>query len=165
VIVVSDTSPLNYLVILDAIHILPQLFGEIHVPTEVMDELKRSAAPARVRNWANTPPVWLHISSPTTAITTSVRLDAGETQAIALAVELHADTILIDDRKGRQVAEEHGFSAVGTLAILEFAAERKLLDLKQTFDALRLTNFYIADEYFTAALERVTARRQKQVDE
>jgi predicted nucleic acid-binding protein len=137
VIVVSDTSPLNYLVLTGAIDVLPRLFGEIHVPTQVMDELKRSRAPAPVKQWSNSPPQWLRVSTPSTTITTSVRLDPGETQAIALATELRADTVLIDERKGRRVAEEHGFDAVGTLTVLELAAERKLLDLKPTLEALR----------------------------
>jgi predicted nucleic acid-binding protein len=159
VIVVSDTSPLNYLEFINAVDVLPKLFGEIHVPTQVMDELKRSRAPAPVKQWANSPSKWLRVSTPSTTITTSVRLDPGETQAIALATELGADTVLIDDRKGRRVAEEHGFDAVGTLTVLEFAAERKLLDLKQAFDALQSTTFYITETYINAALQRDAARK------
>ncbi|MEX2318136.1 MAG: hypothetical protein WD669_13340 [Pirellulales bacterium] len=168
-IVVSDTSPLNYLVLINAIDVLPKLFGEVHVPTQVMVELKRSRSPVPVRGWASSPPQWLLVSTPTTTITTSVRLDAGETEAIALAKELGADTVLIDERKGRRAAEEHGFIAVGTLTVLEFAAERRLLDLKSMFDAPRSTSFYITDDYITAALvrdaERKLADRAKAGDE
>ena len=157
-IVVSDTSPLNYLLITGTIDVLPNLFGELHVPTEVIHELQRSGAPSLVRQWASSPPQWLRVSTPTLAVPISVRLDLGEIQAIALATELNADTILIDDRKGRRVVEEHGFAAVSTLAVLEFAAERGLLELKPTLDALRSTTFYITDEYINAALERDAAR-------
>jgi predicted nucleic acid-binding protein len=160
VIVVSDTSPLNYLVLINAIDVLPKLFGEIHVPTQVMDELKRSRAPAPVKQWAYSPPQWLRVSTPAITITTSVRLDPGETQALALARELGADAVLIDERKGRRVAAEHGFSAVGTLAVLQFAAERKLLELRPALDALRATTFYITDAYVQAALQRDAARKK-----
>ena len=44
-IVVSDTSPLNYLVLIGAIDVLPQLFGEVYVPPRVMQELQRSRTP------------------------------------------------------------------------------------------------------------------------
>ena len=81
-------------------------------------------------------------------------------QAIALAKELQADAILIDERKGWRVASEHGLIAVGTLNVLEFAAERKLLDLKPVLEALRRTTFYITDEYINAALQRDAARQR-----
>ena len=98
-IVVSDTSPLNYLILISAIDILPRLFGEIHVPAEVLNELQRSRAPEVVKRWAQSPPQWLRVSTPATAITASVRLDSGEAHAIALAKELGADAVLIDERK------------------------------------------------------------------
>ena len=158
-IVVSDTSPLNYLILIHAIDLLPRLFSEIYVPTEVMEELKRSRAPELVKTWAQSPPQWLRIATPTIAITTSIRLDPGEVQAIALAKELQADAILIDERKGWRVASEHGLNAVGTLNVLEFAAERKLLDLRPALEALRRTTFYITDEYIAAALQRDSARK------
>lgn len=158
-IVVSDTSPLNYLVLIHAIDVLPTLFTEIYVPTEVMEELKRSRAPELVKAWAQSPPQWLRVATPSIAITTSIRLDPGEVQAIALAKELHADAILIDERKGTRVATEHGLNAVGTLTVLEFAAERKLLELGATLAALRRTTFYITDEYIEAALQRDAARK------
>jgi predicted nucleic acid-binding protein len=159
VIVVSDTSPLNYLVLINAIEVLPILFGDIHVPPMVMEELKRSHSPALVRQWAKSPPAWLIVSAPTKTFNTSVRLDPGETQALSLATELGADIVLMDDRKGRRVAEELGLHAVGTVAVLEFAAERKLLEAANSLEALRLTTFYITDEYIAAALERDAARK------
>ncbi len=160
-IVVSDTSPLNYLVLIDAIEILPKLFLEVHAPTKVMEELDRPQAPDVVRRWAQAPPEWLRISTPLTKLATSIRLDPGESQAIALAEELRAKAILIDERKGRRVAEQFGLDAIGTLTVLEFAAERKLLDLGPTLHALRQTTFYITDEYINAALARDASRWQE----
>ncbi|MEX0642189.1 MAG: hypothetical protein WD468_05785 [Pirellulales bacterium] len=158
-IVVSDTSPLNYLILIHAIDVLPRLFSDIYVPTKVMEELKRAGTPGLVKSWAASPPPWLNVATPLVAIMTSIQLDPGELQAIALAKELHAETILIDERKGRRVASEHGLNAVGTLNVLEFAAERKLVELKSTLQALRQTTFYITDEYIEAALQRDAARQ------
>jgi predicted nucleic acid-binding protein len=159
VIVVSDTSPLNYLILIHTIDVLPTLFTEIYAPPKVIEELQRSRTPDLVRAWAQMPPPWLHLSTPSTAITTSVRLHPGELPAIALAKELQADAILIDERKGWRVASEHGLKAIGTLNVLEFAAERKLLDLMPVLESLRRTTFYITDEYINAALQRDSARR------
>ncbi len=57
-IVISDTGPLNYLILTETIHILPSIFGEVCAPPEVMAELMRSRRREleRVRRWANSPP-------------------------------------------------------------------------------------------------------------
>ncbi len=160
-IVVSDTSPLNYLILVDAVEVLPELFGEIHVPPRVMEELARSRAPLAVRRWFDVPPTWLRVRAPLQVAETASRLDPAESEAIALALELQAEAILIDERRGRRVAEGLGLTAVGTLAVLEFAAERDLIDLKSTLERLRTTTFYITDEYIEAALAREAERRQR----
>jgi predicted nucleic acid-binding protein len=161
VIVVSDTSPINYLVLIGAIEVLPRLFDKIYVPPQVLDELRRSNAPEVVRHWANAPPDWLQVSTPASTLETSIRLDPGEAQAIALALELKIEAILIDERKGYRVAKERGLTPVGTLTVLEFAAEQKLLDLAQALSTLRSTTFHITDEYIRAALVRDAARRKQ----
>ena len=56
-IVVADTSPLNYLVLLGHIEILAKIYAEVLIPQTVLDELQDSEAPAEVRAWASTPPV------------------------------------------------------------------------------------------------------------
>ena len=160
-IVVSDTSPINYLVLIGAIDVLPRLFDKIYVPPQVLDELRRSKAPEVVRHWANAPPDWLQVSTPASTLETSIRLDPGEAQAIALALELKIEAILIDERKGYRVAKERGLTPVGTLTVLEFAAERKLLDLAPALSTLRSTTFHITDEHIRAALIRDAARRKQ----
>ena len=62
-IVVADTSPLNYLVLLGHIDILAKIYAEVLVPRSVLDELHDSDAPAEVRAWVSAPPVWLQIST------------------------------------------------------------------------------------------------------
>jgi predicted nucleic acid-binding protein len=162
VIVVSDTSPLNYLILIELVEVLPALFKTVHVPEMVLAELTRPKAPEKVRQWAGAPPVWLKTAKASGPLTGASRLDAGEAEAIALAKELKAEAILIDERLGRRIAKEQGLNPVGTLAVLEFAAERGLVELKVALRSLRGTTFFITDEYIEAALKRDEARKGAQ---
>jgi predicted nucleic acid-binding protein len=62
-IVVADTSPLNYLVLLGHIEILEKIYAEVVVPQTVLDELQDSEAPAEVHAWFSAPPAWLQVST------------------------------------------------------------------------------------------------------
>ena len=99
-IVVSDTSPLNSLLLIDAIDLLPQLFGEVHVPPSVLLELEHPRTPEVVTLWAQSRPEWLNVRAPTIALSTAIRLDPGEADAIALALERHATAVVVDEKKG-----------------------------------------------------------------
>ena len=74
------------------------------------------------------------------------RLDAGEGAAIALAVELGADLLLMDDEEGVAAARGKGLEVTGTLGILSRAAERQLVDLADAFDRVKRTNFRFPQE-------------------
>jgi predicted nucleic acid-binding protein len=63
-IVVSDTSPLNYLVLIGADQVLPTLFGQVLAPPEVLAEMQHAKAPPLVSAWAQRPPAWLEVRSP-----------------------------------------------------------------------------------------------------
>jgi predicted nucleic acid-binding protein len=158
-IVVSDTSPLNYLVLLEAVEVLPQLFTAVHCPLAVLQELRHPRAPDRVKTWSQNPPAWLSIQEPQ-ARPTFANLDAGEAAALALAVELGADALLIDEKKGRRVAKAQGLVTIGTITVLELAAEAKLIELRPALDALQQTTFQITQAYIDAALAREAARKQ-----
>ena len=102
-IVVSDTSPLNYLILIEAAHILPILFETVYVPHRVAAELDHATAPEQVRSWIAAPPIRLSIRSPTKS-DLNLKLDPGEVDAICLAEELHADHLSIDEWAARFVA-------------------------------------------------------------
>lgn len=157
-IVVSNTSPLHYLVLIHAEHILPKLFGEVFVPPLVLDELTHTHTPDSVCAWASHPPVWLKIQSPT-FIDSSLTVDAGEIAAISLAMELRADALLIDDRKGRLAAKARHVPIAGTIAVLEAAASKNLIDLQQAFDELRRTPFRATEHMLQQALKKTADRR------
>src|SRR5438045_3079453 len=115
-LVVADTGPLNYLVLIDAIELLPKLFEKVFAPAAVEAELLDPDAPPIVRAWAARPPPWLEVRSVTTAIDdrTWRALGAGEREALALAGALGAELVLMDDRVGVAVARRRGFTVTGT---------------------------------------------------
>lgn len=158
-IVVSDTTPINYLVLIDRIEILKELFGQVIIPRAVWDEFHKPGTPDLVRAWADASPAWLEVKEASSSFITSVRkLGAGEREAIALAKELRADAILMDERKGTKEAQRHGLIAIGTLAILERAAARGLLDLAESFRELAQTNFRLPR---TDVLENLLERNKR----
>jgi predicted nucleic acid-binding protein len=160
-LIVADTSPLVYLVLIDHIDILPQLFEIILVPDAVYAELQNPLAPAAVQNWASAPPSWVEVKQVLNVPDdTALRpLGAGERAAIALALLIHADLVLIDERKGTQAAMNKGLDVTGTLGILQRAARRGLLNLVDAFDQLKRTNFRYQQEIMDKLLDQ-TGRQQ-----
>ncbi|SRR6266545_4740419 len=97
-LVITDTSPLHYLVLIDHPAILPALFGRVLIPPAVAEELQRPHTPAPVRAWMGSPPAWLAVrTSCQPLVTTVLPLGAGEREAISLAQDLCADLLLMDD--------------------------------------------------------------------
>jgi predicted nucleic acid-binding protein len=142
-LVIADTGPVNYLILIAHIEILPVLFEKVILPSAVADELANSGAHLSVRNWIAGPPPWveIHQTARLLAEATLSELGPGETAAIALADEIHADLILMDDRRGVALALEKGLNVTGTMGLLARAANRGLLDLADAFDRLKRTNF------------------------
>ena len=147
-LVIADTSPINYLLLIGHIDILPELFEKVIVPKIVRDELAHPKAPGVVRNWIASPPDWVEIRNAMVEIHDPAleSLDAGEEAAIALAIEVHADLLLIDDEEGVAVARGKGLEVTGTLGILVRAAQRHLLVLREAGDRLKQTNFRFRQE-------------------
>jgi len=137
-IIVADTSPLNYLVLLGQQDLLLTMYGSLIVPRAVLIEMQHAAAPSVVQAWSANPPSWVSIRSAKQIDTTLPdALGAGEREAISLALELHADVLLIDEWAGRKEAEARGIPAAGTLAVLLNAAVRGDVDLLSSIEALK----------------------------
>lgn len=101
-------------------------------------------APASVRTWIAQVPAWLEIRpNPDWNVNdaTATALDDGERAAIALAVAIHAELVLMDDRAGVAVAHKQGLVVTGTLGVLDLAARRGLIDLATAIGQLKATNF------------------------
>lgn len=155
-LVVADTGPLHYLVLIGHIDLIPALFDTVFVPPEVQEELSRAEAPTEVRSWIANPPAWLTVVPAPTSTTDSVllRLDRGERAAILLAISLKADAILVDDRAGVAAARAKGFAAVGTLGILDAAARLGKVRIGNALDRLRETTFRHKGDLFEALLKK-----------
>lgn len=153
-IVVADTSPLHYLVLIGAVDLLPRLFTQVMIPAAVQDEMRDAGAPLAVREWIATPAAWLTVQENPAADedATLQELDKGERAAIALAAMLHADLVLMDDRAGVAVARARGLTVTGTLGVLDLAAARGLIDIATAVQALRATNFHMRQPLIDALL-------------
>jgi len=145
VIVVSDTSSICYLILVGEVELLPRLFGKIVIPPSVRDELEAPGAPEEVRAWIEMPPEWLDVQS-VKSIPSSIALGlhVGERDVLALANESGADLVILDDRAARQRAADLGLNFTGLLGVLDRAARKQQIDLRQAIRRLRNTNFRIA---------------------
>jgi hypothetical protein len=90
-------------------------------------------------------------------------IDAGEKAAIQLALSLHADLLLMDDRKGVKTARSKGFRVTGTLGILELAAQAGLVDFPQAAERLRRTTFRSPEALLDAMLKKTFAGRRRRL--
>ena len=156
--VVADTSPLNYLVLVGQIEVLRALYREVTIPPAVLRELRASSTPAATLEWAIAPPAWLKVRAPKTLAAVSPELDEGEREAIALARQFDADTILIDEMAGRREAMRHGIEVVGTLGVLLAAAQRELVDFERSVDDLSRTSFHMSQGLKEAVLDQWRGR-------
>ena len=160
-IVISDTSPLNYLILIECVDVLPELYGRVVIPDGVLEELQRQSTPDLVREWIASPPHWLEVRS--AHVTPSRELEVlgiGERQAISLAQELQAAAIIIDEEKGRQEARRRGLTVIGLLGVLRDAAEGELIQLETALTRLRQTSFRVSDKLIESLLFRDTERRR-----
>ena len=158
-IVVADTSPINYLVLIDSPDLLFRVYGQILIPPAVAQELSDQAAPQAVRDWIRKAPEWLETRSAPEVAASLLHLGRGEREGIALAESLSAEMILIDDLRGRLEAEQRGFEVRGTLGILAEAARHDLIVLEEAFERLRGTNFYTSPVILERLLKEDGERR------
>lgn len=144
--VVSNTTPLNYLVLIGRAEILKALYEQVVIPQAVFTELTSIKAPDKVRAWVATNPGWLTIEQAPNVIDSELdAIQIGERQAILLAELIRADFIVLDDRKARRIAAARGLNVIGTLGILTTAAEKGLITLSDALDDLRQTSFRASD--------------------
>ncbi len=160
-LVVADTGPLHYLVLTGDITLLSSLFAKVLAPERVRDELAHARAPEAIRAWIAAPPAWLEIRrvEDERGADDLAELDAGERDAISLALATKADLLLIDDREGVAAARRRGFAVTGTLGLLDLAARNGLVDLAAAFARLRATSFYYREGLLDALLAQHEAKK------
>ena len=158
-IVVADTSPLNYLILIGEAELLYELYSRVLIPPAVLSELLDPGAPSGVVGWVKRRPTWLEMREVTIRLEeTSEELDLGESEAMALAEENRPDVLLlIDEETGRREARRRDLRTTGTLGVLDDAAERGLVDLGVAIQRLRGTNFRASE----SLLDRLIARDRR----
>jgi predicted nucleic acid-binding protein len=154
-IVVADTSPLNYLILIEQIELLPTLYHNVLIPREVHSELQQTGTPERVRAWARSLPAWCELRSVHSVVDPALgELDAGERDAILLALEAGVKTLLMDESEGRREAMRRNLRVTGTVAVLEAAARLGLIDFRAALQRLDQTSFRLSASLRQAFLQR-----------
>lgn len=147
-VVTTDTSPINYLVLIAQIDLLARLYTRILIPPAVLAELKYPFGPKPVRDWADNAPRVVG-GSESQEPSDPAKLDLGEAEAIALVTELNADVVLIDERAGRQEALRRGLKVAGTLSVLDEADQAGLVIFDEAVAELRKTSFRVSQAVLT----------------
>jgi predicted nucleic acid-binding protein len=161
-VVVADTSPLNYLILIEAIDLLPRLYGRILIPAEVLNELIVDVAPRQVSEWAIKLPEWVEVrSAPLTNDPALSLLDLGERCAILLAQSEGEVLLLIDEAAGRLEASRRGIPNTGTVGVLRAASIAQLVDLPSALARLVATNFRISRPLLDGLIAENEARGRR----
>ena len=159
ILIVADTGPINYLIQIGCVEVLAELAEKTVLPASVQAELVHHGAPDVVRAWAVALPAWVEIRAATQPIEAK-DLSPADREAIALAKELGAAVLLMDDRHARLCASALGVVTMGTVGLLELAAARELLSLPAALGRLRGTSCFLTEELIENALQRDAARRR-----
>ena len=163
-IVISDTSPINYLILIECVDVLPELYGRVVIPEGVFEELQRQSTPEVVREWIAAIPSWLEVRRALVPAAPELEaLGIGERQAICLAQELKAAAIIIDEERERKEARRRGLSVIGLLGVLRDAAERDLVQLEPALSRLQKTNFRVSDKLIESLLLREPERKNSKL--
>ena len=147
-IAVVDTGPLLYIGLIGRSELLPLLFEKVLVPRAVAEELSHASTPEQVRNLIANCPRWLEIRSVRDVDASLSRFGRGEQEAIALAVSVAADVLLIDDGRAKRFATQTaGIAASGTIGVLYEAAFNdhvafSVADFDEAAATLLGTSFY-----------------------
>jgi len=121
-VVVADTTPLNYLILIGQTEVLRLLFSEVMVPEAVITVLRHPKAPAAVTAWLQKLPHWLRVVK-VAQVDDTIRLGQGETEAISLAIDKAVSIVLMDERRLID-----GVSSLESLKQTTFRADPELLD-------------------------------------
>ena len=159
-IVVSDTSPITNLAAINQLNLLQRLYTRLIIPTAVYNEMVRvdklvpGAVEVQTLPWIQTQIV---------AASQQVRMfresqeniDLGEAEAIILALELKADLLLMDERRGRAVAMSYGLQVTGLLGVLLQAKRNRLIPaVKPLMEQLiEQADFRVSNQLYATILE------------
>lgn len=162
-IIVADTTPLISLMKCDCLEVLRELFGEVQIPKAVYTELtsnpKFAEEAITIANSGFIHKVNIEDQKSVSLFKRATGLDIGESEAIILSDNLHADFLLMDEIKGRKIAIQMGIRIIGTVGILLLAYDSGILskeDIKTAVDLLRNANRHISDKLFEQLLDKIS---------
>ena len=161
-IVVADTTPIITLMKLQRLDLLEKLFGTVSVPNAVFEELVSNPKYLTEAQIVIECPFLkrLEVSDRQSIkiLREVVGLDAGESEAIALAEENHADLLIIDESKGRRVAKKMELKIIGTIGILLQAFDCEILSKTEILsyaEKLKSSSIRISDTLFELILDHI----------
>jgi hypothetical protein len=152
-IIISDTSPISNLLVINQINLLQEIFEAVILPQAVMLELRASKS-FNINNFLASD--WVKIEKLNDQILYNhllQELDPGEAEAIALAKELNFN-LLIDEKKGRKIAQDLGIKITGVVGVLITAKDLGLIpEIKPMLDDLEhKAGFWMSDSFRNYAL-------------
>lgn len=152
-LVIADAGPIFSLAVIDQIELLEQLFDEIKIAKAVWDEVtldKSTEYYHNIRQFFKSKVSNIKGFNELTFV-----MDYGESESVILYKELNADFLLIDDKKGRRIAENFGIKCIGTLGILSVAKDKGLIEnLRPLFKKLIENNRYYSIQLLNTLLVR-----------
>ena len=161
-IVIADTTPIITLMKLQRLDLLEKLFDTVIVPHAVYEELiSNTNYPDEKQMIVECPFLKrLEVSDRQSIkiLREVVGLDAGESEAIALAEEKNAALLIIDERKGRRVAKQMELKIIGTIGILLQAFDCEILSKTEILsyaEKLKNSKIRISDTLFELVLAHV----------
>ncbi len=145
-VIVSNSSPLITLSRINHLFILKSVFGYIYIPESVFQEtVRQSTSPVQRHNLLQVIDDYIFVAHSTTVYTFKRKLDSGEQGVLNLALEKHADVLLIDDKKAINEAKELGFKTVKTSAVLEQAEKLGIIEsCSDIIKQLEKINIYLS---------------------
>lgn len=158
-IVVSDTSPVSNLILIRRLIILRELFAEVIVPPAVDAEVRALKNFGKdLSEYENA--AWITIAQPTDFAkieALELKLDEGEAQAIALALEINCELLLIDERLGTIIAHQEGLKTIGLVGVLIKAKEKGLItQVKEVlFELKNDAGFWLGEKLQKQILEQI----------
>ncbi|MBX3051569.1 MAG: DUF3368 domain-containing protein [Caldilineaceae bacterium] len=155
-IVITDSSPLIFLARIGRLSLLEELYGTVYIPTAVhretvvQDPLRPGAVEIASADWLTVRPVDDRLA----ARLLQQQIGPGESEAIILALQLKVNLLLIDDAKGRRIAEAYGIPAAGTIGVLIQAKRSGLLPaVKPSLDGLQAIGLHMDEKLYAYALQ------------
>lgn len=155
-LVVSNSSPLIALARIQRLDLVPTILESVLIPPAVAREIRPSIPVL---------PDWLRVQAPAkppSVLASQRRLGDGEWEAIALAIEVGAGAILIDDRPARRLAEAAGLNVIGTLGLLlEAKRASHVRTIHAELDKLLETSFFLSQQLYDQLLRMAGEHREE----